>query len=440
MYVKKEILIKWYAMIVFILGTGSLYFQVLRMPMMAAMLILAGLLLFLLNGMKKYNLQIYAAITLLLLFDSLLTIHNGFRINDFVIWIVNIFIVMMIQSNFSFREFCGLYVKVMVIEAAVSLICFFVGDVIGVSLPFLHYESNVANGYYLTPYYTLGWANIPVFGRNAGIFHEPGMHQIFLNMALLYLLSGDFEVYRKRKYFILATIILIATILTTQSTTGYMCLAVVLCTVAFRKSGGVQTNKIKILAIIAIIVLIIVETQTSVIETKLEGRTTYQGSYHTRANDTLSGFLIALQSPIVGRGVFCESLSNLLKSYGIVNISNGLVSFVIKAGVVIAVVWVLVMFYKLSKAHDLGIRSNILICIFYLLCINSEGIFMNILFLTYLAPFKPELELVGGGVILCSIVLALHQSEYVRLRRRLKEKLDSSNRYQVAFSYGRCAV
>lgn len=395
MCIKNEAVIKWYTMIVLVIGTGSLYFQVLRMPMMAVLLLLAGLLLSHLNGLKIKNLQIYGAITLLFLLDSILTIQNGFRMNDLIIWLVNIFIVMMIQSNFTFKEFCSLYVKVMVAEAVISLICFCIGNVMGISLPLLHFESNGANGYYLTPYYTLGWSNIGVFERNAGLYNEPGSHQIFLNMALFYLLSGNFTVYKKRKNFVAATIILIATILTTQSTTGYMCLAVVLCTVAFRKNGGVQNNKIKILAIIAILVLIIVENQTGVIQNKLEGRTTYQGSYHTRENDTLSGFLIALQSPILGRGIFCESLSDLLKQYGIVNISNGLASFAIKAGVVIAVVWVLVMFYKLSKAHNLGRWSNILICLFYLLCINSEGVFLNILFLTYLAPFRPVPKVVG---------------------------------------------
>lgn len=397
MYIKKEAVIKWYAMIVFIIGTGSLYFQVLRMPMMAALLLLAGLLLSQLSGMKIKNLQIYGAITLLFLLDSILTLQNGFRINDLIIWLANIFIVMMIQSNFTFKEFCSLYVKVMVVEATISLICFVIGNVMGLSLPLLHFESNGANGYYLTPYYTLGWVNIGVFERNAGFYNEPGSHQIFLNTALLYLLGGNYAVYKKRKYFVAATIILITAILTTQSTTGYMCLAVVLCSVAFRKNGGVQNNKIKVLSIIAILVLIIVEYQTGVIQTKLEGRTTYQGSYYTRLNDTLSGFVIATQSPILGRGIFCESLSDLLNSYGIVNISNGLASFAIKAGVVTALVWAFVMFYKLSKVHDLGKWSNILICLFYLLCINSEGVFMNILFLIYLAPFRPELEIAGGG-------------------------------------------
>lgn len=403
MYIKKEVTIKWFAMIVFVIGTGSLYFQVLRMPLMAALFFLAGLLLSQLNGIKIKNLEVYGAITLLFLLDSIFTFQNGFRINDLIIWISNIFIVMTLQSNFTFKEFCSLYVKVMVVEAVISLICFVAGNVMGLSLPFLRFESNGANGYYLTPYYTLGWANVGVFERNAGFYNEPGSHQIFLNMALLYLLSSNFAVYQKRRNFVAAAIILIVAIFTTQSTTGYMCLAVVLCAMAFRKNSRVQNNKIKALSVIVMLLLVIVESQTGVIQTKLEGRTTYQGSYYTRLNDTLSGFFIALQSPILGRGIFCESLSGLLNSYGIVNISNGLASFAIKAGVVTAVVWVWMMFYKLSKVHDLGLWSNILVCLFYLLCINSEGVFLNILFLMYLAPFKAksEVDLVervcGGG-------------------------------------------
>lgn len=131
-----------------------------------------------------------------------------------------------------------LYTKVMLAEAAISLISFVIGDLLSLPLPLLHYEVSSVNGFYLTPYFTLGWLNIPVFHRNAGMFNEPGSHQIFLNFALLFLMSDEMRMGMSKKKYRWAIALLIVTILSTLSTTGFICLGVVLLTVAFRKRAG----------------------------------------------------------------------------------------------------------------------------------------------------------------------------------------------------------
>ena len=123
----------------------------------------------------------------------------------------------------------------MLLEAAISLICFIWGDILGNNIPLMHLEFNGLNGFYLTPFYTLGWANIPVFGRNAGMFNEPGSHQIFLNFALLFLLCDDDNFDMKASKYRISIILLIITIFTTLSTTGFICLGVVLLTVSLKK-------------------------------------------------------------------------------------------------------------------------------------------------------------------------------------------------------------
>lgn len=223
-----------------VLGMGSLYFQVLRMPLMAAMLIVSILLLTRAHHPKisAQNIRLTLLLTAALLLTSFVNPQNGIHINDIVIWLCNIGYVLVLQSCIGYQTYMRLYTKVMLAEAAISLISFVIGDLLSLPLPLLHYEVSSVNGFYLTPYFTLGWLNIPVFHRNAGMFNEPGSHQIFLNFALLFLMSDETRMGMSKKKYCWAIALLIVTILSTLSTTGFICLGVVLLTVAFRKRAG----------------------------------------------------------------------------------------------------------------------------------------------------------------------------------------------------------
>ena len=59
---------------------------------------------------------------------------------------------------------------------------------------------------------------------------------------------------------------LIVTILSTLSTTGFICLGVVLLTVAFRKKGGKMARSIKMAAFVGLILLFVIESVTGVVE------------------------------------------------------------------------------------------------------------------------------------------------------------------------------
>ena len=278
-----------------VLGMGSLYFQVLRMPLMAAMLIASILLLTRAHHPKisAQNIRLTLLLTAALLLTSFVNPQNGIHINDIVIWLCNIGYVLVLQSCIGYQTYMRLYTKVMLAEAAISLISFVIGDLLSLPLPLLHYEVSSVNGFYLTPYFTLGWLNIPVFHRNAGMFNEPGSHQIFLNFALLFLMSDETRMGMSKKKYRWAIALLIVTILSTLSTTGFICLGVVLLTVAFRIKGRKMARSIKMAAFIGLILLFVIESATGVVESKIIGRNS-GGSFYTRWNDTFSGFEIGL--------------------------------------------------------------------------------------------------------------------------------------------------
>ena len=142
-----------FCVLIGVLGMGSLYFQVLRMPLMAAMLVTAILLLARTHHpkLRTQNVRMTLLLTAALLLTSFVNPQNGFRINDFVIWLVNISYTLVLQSCIGYRTYMRLYTKIMLTEAAISLISFVIGDLLALSLPLMHYEAASANGFFLTP-------------------------------------------------------------------------------------------------------------------------------------------------------------------------------------------------------------------------------------------------------------------------------------------------
>ena len=84
-----------------VLGMGSLYFQVLRMPLMAAMLIASILLLTRAHHPKisAQNVRLTLLLTAALLLTSFVNPQNGIHINDIVIWLCNIGYVLVLPEE-----------------------------------------------------------------------------------------------------------------------------------------------------------------------------------------------------------------------------------------------------------------------------------------------------------------------------------------------------
>ena len=124
-----------FCVLIGVLGMGSLYFQVLRMPLMAAMLIASILLLTRAHHPKisVQNVRLTLLLTAALLLTSFVNPQNGIHINDIVIWLCNIGYVLVLQSCIGYRTYMRLYTKVMLAEAAISLISFVIGDLLSVA-------------------------------------------------------------------------------------------------------------------------------------------------------------------------------------------------------------------------------------------------------------------------------------------------------------------
>lgn len=94
--------------------------------------------------------------------------------------------------------------------------------------------------------------------RNQGIYGEPGLYQIILNTTLYFILFTN-QVENRIKY----SIIIITTIITTVSTTGYFSMIAILITYILYKNEYVNNKKLKKIIFISILVIITYSIATS---------------------------------------------------------------------------------------------------------------------------------------------------------------------------------
>ena len=181
--------------------------------------------------------------------------HYALRVRAFMVWAIMSLFVMIVPLMFhdsiptyiaivmqlGIGLFCAAiiplenfkqkYINVIVFFAAVSL----VGYAIGLIAPTFALRFPLTIGDASVDYYNAGiyvfmkakgYNYLVLMDRNAGICWEPGCYQTFLNIALLFLLNAQAK--EPQKYFYLKFAVLVVTVATTVSTTGFVILALLL--------------------------------------------------------------------------------------------------------------------------------------------------------------------------------------------------------------------
>jgi hypothetical protein len=156
------------------------------------------------------------------------------------------------------------------------------------------------------------------FCRNQGLFWEPGILQVFLNMFFFL----EAFIIKKRKSLLLLTAIVI---LTTYSTTG---LALLLIQSVVYLFNEFKTNKWLILFVFVLGIPLYMIFSMNV-EDKIQGEK--QASFQKRYFDLIQPLFIALENPLTGIGLDVEQFQNMRQEFYIS--SSSLNSIQVKTGV-----------------------------------------------------------------------------------------------------------
>ena len=385
----KHLKFSWLPMLFLVLTAGSMVFIFFRKEMLYFVFFLFSSL-FVIKNLYKRELLIF--VQLLVLFLSLLTFNYLFAsspqstqklLANIVIFTTSIFSAMYYYREENKKLFIPhlyLILKIILIHA---LINFFIFPFVK---PFL---INISNGRYDCVsflnvfFYLKNTHSFSVLGielvRNQGIFWEPGVLQIFLNL-LLFIISF---VKKKRGMIFWLTIL---AIFTTFSTTGLVVLFVQLL-LSF--SSEIRKN-ILFLPITAFMTLLMYYITSINISDKIHG--TGQFSFQARFFDLVQPFYMLAENPITGVGLDDEqfiktrqktNFSLNLQAVDFSNVNdkgstNSIMFFLAAAGIPFTLILLVMLYYQ-----NLVPEKRKWFFIFVIISLMTEPIMLRPFFLTF---------------------------------------------------------
>ena len=211
-----------YISIAFLIISGGGFVMELAKPRLILLLIFISIKIMqlLVNRqfvLNKRLLVVFSISVLYLVAHMICFLKNDISVSYYMYMILEMILVFFIVQEMSCTQFCISYVNIIVTLAIVSLCLYSYNQFYDQS----YRTIALGNAYRL-------WMlqNIKFPTRNAGVFWEAGIYQCYLNIALfilLYIAPGN----KGRKNYVKITIILI-TILTTLSTSGYIIMVLML--------------------------------------------------------------------------------------------------------------------------------------------------------------------------------------------------------------------
>lgn len=237
---------------------------------------------------------------------------------------------------------------------------------------------HIPGGVYYKNYFNLFYSySIKTIPRICGLFWEPGVYQIYLNLGLFCYLKLE-----KKNLFQLS--VLISNILFTQSTTGYM-IATILCGVIIIRSKYFSRNSkiiLKLMVPIFSVVLVLLVYSIKKLTTNISG-----DSYNVRIMDISNSLKLFMKSPLVGLGFYNTNEFMRLNDFKRGN-SNGLLTWLYTTGIIGMVFALYPFFYNIKKSSDKKERLDNIIFLVYALMINLSEPIYNLAIMTFVMAFE----------------------------------------------------
>lgn len=241
--------------------TGSA-FSYTKYSLQITLLFLATFILFvfLCGKVERTSLLMFVFMTVCLM---IVPVINNDELSSYIAIIMQIAIGLFCAAIIPLDNFIKKYVNVIVVFAAISLVCFGISIIYpNIAKLFPKTIGDASLDYYNAGVYVFmqpkGYSSFFLFSRNAGICWEPGCYQSFLNIALLLLLDNHKKYSTKQFYTYF--FILVTTVLTTLSTTGLAALLVIL--IVYSKSWLKYSSKLLLCIVLVILAIVLLNTFT----------------------------------------------------------------------------------------------------------------------------------------------------------------------------------
>lgn len=283
----------------------------------------------------------------------------------------------LISNYIEFEDFKKIYCDIIYFFCCVSLVC----SLIYVICPSIIQKFPITYNSHKLGYYNLGfWVTSTDFEyefRNYGCFREPGVFQIYIILALIFLFKEKLNI----KHFFVYTI----TLLTTKSTTGYILFAILMIRYFFNENTGLIKKILMFVAFIcAIIAVVIHEINAS--GYSIFGKFAITNiSFMTRFANIFVDYEIFKQNPILGVGITLQNdLQKILpmKMFGINTggvDTNTYFSLLATFGICYFIIS-LILTYKFASKNGDKIIEKALIFLILILALITENFRYSLFF------------------------------------------------------------
>lgn len=382
MRINRKTLVDYWGVLVIILGSGSYSFA--HKSYVPAFIVMLLTSLFYLyydkHTVNKHRLHtlgfIYCLIYGGIIFVNRFVIHTDVLNHSWVSWLFNLMFSFVIICRYPFYIFKRICLNILTVLAIFSLIVFG-GVEMELFTPQIVSRSGEEGQYLEFFFHCVGWDYL--FHRNAGLFHEPGAYQYFLNFAFILFIPEIKEgmLNRKEKWQML---VIVVTLLTTLSTMAYIAFLGIASLVIFFSKYGKMHKGFYPIAMLLIFGLCIMMINSPVVARKIAANDA--GEEHiskvTRTRDLITQFEMTLEQPIWGYGIATRNFEK--RNYGNAGGCIGLVNNSASLGLLWLVIF-LCFAYRGIKRMQLGVPTILVLLIFILIECNENFVDLPITYL-----------------------------------------------------------
>ena len=339
---------------------------------------------------KKRNLlKRNTAVCLIVVSVYALNIMAVSRDNPLSSWSVFLIIIgaFLIANLIDKTDFINKYVNVITVLAAFSLI-FWLLSRMGIVIGDRVVEPGNGEIYRMNLFYiyrdSVGVIESGLNRRNFGIFWEGGAYQAFLNLAILFMVRFKKTLFRSVGQYWLKLLVLVMTVGTTFSTTGYALLVVDMVVYMLENSQKGSRKRYAIAGILVVIGIVVINSPA--VANKFNSSSDSYISYLIRVNDQLNGIKAMFVSPLWGLGFNSKRYTEVLLSYGIYANSSGLLIVAQQFGIVFALWFTFIQITSFNRFCEMNqwlskiLGAVFLICIFSTESLNQNGVFLMFLY------------------------------------------------------------
>ncbi len=384
--IKSRYLVNYFVTLLMVLS-GNVYFSLKYPKETRIIFILSTLIVLMFNIINKNkNIEfskiglrrLFILLTLIAL-NFLFNIQNGISLKNLLFILVIISCVYILKERIELNVFKVSYVNIMKWVCIISLVCYFI-FILGMlpknRFPFYREDLLGTDIFMYTFYHSWGWGIGTL--RNSGMFWEPGAFQCYINLAILFLIfDHDNNFPNKINYYL----IFIVTLITTQSTTGYIIIGLILLyatlTLKIKTKNRIATIFLIVLSISGAIYFV----NNDIISEKLNQD---NSSYSVRSNDLKQSIDIIKESPVLGVGYLSDKQYLEQKNRDIEKNSNGLLIFIIQFGIVVSIVYVTFLYKGIKEFFNVKFMDATFIFLVFMIMFSSEPIVLYPLWVYFL--------------------------------------------------------